>query len=90
MSTNGPRFRFWFGAADVLVMWFLLQIDEAEAENCTEIAAITTTHRFINQFVLKAAGHLGRDLALLLLGRGAKPILDEAREQNLARDEQVV
>jgi len=61
-----------------------------EAENCTEIAAITTAHRFINQYVLKAAGHLGRDLALLLLSKGAKPILDEAREQNLARDEQVV
>ena len=65
------------------------QIDEAEADNCTEISAITTTHRFINQLVLKAAGHLGRDLALLMIKKGAKEILKEAREQNCANNDKV-
>ena len=57
---------------------------------CTEIAAITTTHRFINQLILKAAGHLGRDLALLMIKKGARPILDEARRENMAKDDEVI
>ena len=64
-----------------------MQSGECEADNCTEIAAITTTHRFISHSILKASGHLGRDLALLLISKGAKAILEEARRDNNMKED---
>ncbi|XP_039247667.2 porphobilinogen deaminase-like [Styela clava] len=52
-----------------------------KSENC-EFASITISYHFISPFLLKTAGHLGRDIAQLLLNRGARRILDEARRQN--------
>ncbi|CAK8692383.1 porphobilinogen deaminase-like [Clavelina lepadiformis] len=65
-------------------------VQDVDPDKCTEFSCITTTHKFMNQLILKAAGHLGRDLALDLLKRGAKDILDEARKQDLARPDQSI
>lgn len=60
-------------------------INPTDLDNCCEFASITISYRFLHPMLLKLAGHLGRDLALLLLKRGAKEILDEAREENMNR-----
>uniref|UniRef100_H2ZDA4 Porphobilinogen deaminase C-terminal domain-containing protein n=1 Tax=Ciona savignyi TaxID=51511 RepID=H2ZDA4_CIOSA len=65
-------------------------LEVVDPESCCEFASITTSHRFIHPMLLKVAGHLGRDLALLLLGKGAREILDEARRQNMERVDDVI
>lgn len=54
--------------------------------NC-EFASITTSYHFMSPYLLKTAGHLGRDIAMLLLEKGARRILDEAKRQNQLSDE---
>nr|CAB3253354.1 porphobilinogen deaminase [Phallusia mammillata] len=65
-------------------------IEPVDPDTCCEFASITTSHKLLDAGFLKAAGHLGRDLALLLLKKGARDILDEARQQNLANENDVV
>jgi len=60
-------------------------ITPSDLDNCCEFASITTSYRFLHPMLLKLAGHLGRDVALLLLKKGAKDILDEARVDNMNR-----
>jgi len=74
----------------LLITVALFQLTPADPDQCCEFACITTSHRLVDPVLLKIAGHLGRDLALLLLNKGAKPILDEARAQNMANADDVV